>query len=798
MSDKKPKQNNSRRTRNAGAAGFAPKGTDSMRGGAPRDKMQRGKNGAVRGAQSHAHKSTRNSAHNSAQNTSQSTASDTTCVATTRVATTHAATTHAATTRVPPLTLPDVKPDAAGVRRAPEGLPLPELLAPAGSPRALEAAIEGGADAVYFGGVRHNARALAQNFTPDDIAAAVRLAHLYGVRVYQTLNTLATDRELAAVLEDANVAYRAGVDGLIVADLGVAAAIHAARPDLPLHASTQASGHCVAAAEQLERLGFCRMVCAREMPADDISSFTARSPIEAEVFVHGALCVCHSGQCLFSSMVGGRSGNRGECAQPCRLPYRVGGGERYPLSLKDLSLAGHIPELIEAGVASLKLEGRMKSPEYVLAVTRVFRRLLDERRAATPAEMDYLAVIFSRDGFTDGYYARRIDSDMLGVRREQDKTASRALEPFTGLSRRVPVDIEAEILRGVPMKMTVRCGAHSVTVCGETPEEALRSPSGRDAVLRNLTKLGGTRFCPAHAELRLDDGLAVPVSKINALRRAALDALTAETDAAAAVRMEHAEPARGVCVPDAPRDSRRAHRTARFYLPSQITPAARDYFDELYLPLTVCARTSVPGVRGVILPPVIFDSERETVSRLLAAAAANGVSEAIVGNVGHVGLAQGAGLRVHGDFRLNVTNSRAVAALEALGIPDVIASPELSLPRLRDLAGDISAIVYGRIPLMVLEKCVGRELGSCDDCRRSLLTLTDRRGVDFPVLREFDHRSVIYNSLPTCMSDRADELARAGLCGQHFIFSVESPAEVDEVILAFRDGTGLATPVRRV
>lgn len=805
MSDKMSKHNSPRRPRNAGAAGFVQSGQgeqrrEALRGKSQRestpDKSLRGKsqrgqvsngmpprpqNAPGRGAPSGG--KSESSANSAARPGSLPLDND--------------------APRLLSLTLPDVSANDPDIRRASSALPLPELLAPAGSPRALEAAIEGGADAVYFGGVRHNARALAQNFTPDDIAAAVRLAHLYGVRVYQTLNTLVTDRELPAVLEDAKAAYRFGVDGLIVADLGVAAAIHALLPDLPLHASTQASGHCTAAAQQLEQLGFCRMVCAREMSAADISSFTARSPIEAEVFVHGALCVCHSGQCLFSSMVGGRSGNRGECAQPCRLPFRVGGEERYPLSLKDLSLAAHIHELIDSGVASLKLEGRMKSPEYVLAVTRVFRRLLDERRSATPAEMDYLAAIFSRDGFTDGYFTRKVDSDMLGIRREQDKSTSRALEPFAGLCRRIPVDIKAEIVRGQPMKMTVCHGAHSVTVCGETPEEAIKSPSEHDAVLRNLTKLGGTRFAPAHAELRLDDGLAVPVSRINALRRAAIDALNAKTDAAATSRTLPAEPRHGICLPDAPRGARRAHKTARFVSPSQVTPAAREYFDELYLPLTVCAREAVPGVRGVILPPVIFDSEHDTVARLLAAAAANGVSEAIVGNVGHIGLARDAGLRVHGDFRLNVTNSRTVAALEALGIPDVIASPELSLPRLRDLAGDISAIVYGRIPLMVLEKCVGRELGDCNDCRKgchggSPVTLTDRRGVDFPVLRELDHRSVIYNSLPTCMSDRADELDRAGLCGQHFIFSVEAPAEVNSVILAFREGTELTTPVRRV
>ncbi len=675
---------------------------------------------------------------------------------------------------------------------------LPELLAPAGSPRALEAAIEGGADAVYFGGVRNNARALAQNFSPDDISDAVRLAHLYGVRMYQTVNTLVTDRELPSVLEDARLAREAGVDALIVADLGAAAAIHAAFPDLPLHASTQASGHCVESARQLARLGFCRMVCAREMSYDDLCRFTAASPIEAEVFVHGALCVCHSGQCLFSSLVGGRSGNRGECAQPCRLPYRVGGRERYPLSLKDLSLAGHIPELIAAGVASLKLEGRMKSPEYVLAVTRVFRRLLDERRAATPEELRYLAAIFSRDGFTDGYFTGHVGSNMLGVRREQDKSSTRTLEAFGGLRRQLPLDVCAEVRRDRPMLMTVRHGERQVCVTGEVPEAALRTPSEHDAVLRSLTKFGGTSFCLGQAQLTLDDGLAVPVSRLNALRRAALEAMR-EALSVPPTRHKVSEASEAsdepeVTVKSTPSGVRVRRRTARFAGAEQITPSAREFFDVIYLPLHDYA----PVADGVVLPAVIFDSELKKVERQLARAVADGAREALVGNLGHVAAARRAGLAVHGDFRLNVTSSRSVAALEALGIDDVIASPELTLPQLRDLGGSTAAVVYGRIPLMVLEKCVGRELGSCADCTAGRLRLTDRRGASFPVLRERPHRSVIYNSLPTGMSDRETELERAGVIDQHFIFSVETPAEVDAVIRAYRDGVALGMPVRRV
>lgn len=688
------------------------------------------------------------------------------------------------------MVMSDIAYNASKSRRADNSVAadfvLPELLAPAGSPRALEAAIEGGADAVYFGGLRHNARISAENFAPETLSQHVRLAHAHGVKMYQTLNTLATDRELGEVIEDARIAYEAGVDALIVADLGVAAAIHRALPDLPLHASTQASGHSVASAEQLAKLGFSRMVCAREMSIDDLRRFTENSPIEAEVFVHGALCVCHSGQCLFSSLVGGRSGNRGECAQPCRLPYRTEGDNKYPLSLKDLSLARHIPELIDAGVASLKIEGRMKSPEYVLAVTSVFRTLLDKYRPATRDEMNYLASIFSRGGFTDGYFTKNIGSHMLGVRSEQDKSITRSLPPFEGLTRAAALDFDARILRGQPMTLTVSDGKRTVTVSGDVPEDAIKSPSEHSALLRNLTKLGGTPYTVGNATLELDSGLAIPVSKINALRRQALAELGGSERPALSEALDS--------TPAKPSGKRQKMRVARFASPHQITPEAREYFDLIYLPLDNYA----PIADGVVMPPVVFDSERGAAAELLHKAAEAGAKHALVGNVGHVSLAAEAGLQIHGDFRLNVTSTATVAQLERLGIADTLLSPELTLPQIRDIKGNTGAVVYGRIPLMVLEKCIGKDIADCADCQTGKITLVDRMRVSFPVLREWQHRSTIYNSLPTYMADRADRLADAGIICQHFIFSTESAARVNDVIEAYKTGAAPDGTVRRI
>lgn len=662
---------------------------------------------------------------------------------------------------------------------------LPELLCPAGDFAALEAAIDAGADAVYFGSTDFNARKNATNFTPERMREAVQLAHAFGVKVYITQNTLVYDRELSAYLSAAESAIMAGVDALIVADLGGAAEIRRRFPETELHASTQMSGHNVDAAVRLAELGFSRMVCAREMSLEDIRHFTESAPIEAEVFVHGALCVCHSGQCLFSSMIGGRSGNRGECAQPCRLPYGGKGGNRYPLSLKDLALAEHIPALIDTGVASLKIEGRMKSPEYVRDVTRIYRRLLDERRGATREEMKLLAEVFSRGGFTDGYFRRRIDPSMLGVRSDSDKEASRALEPFRGIERKIPLAMHATIRRDLPVTLSVSVGDRQGCAEGPVPFEAQNRPLDREAVAKNLKKLGATVYEAASLKIELDEGLMLPLSALNALRRDAVAAL--ET-------CEKKTPARVSAPLLSPEKEPRGLTTARFHSPDAIPDAARRFFDRIYLPL----EKYNGSVAGVVIPPVIFDSERRQVEAMLTEAVRRGATRALVGNVGHLDMVRAAGLVAEGDFRLNASNNSSVAMLEELGFDNVILSPELTLPRIRDIGGDKSMIVYGRLPLMVLEKCVGREISDCRACGENKITLVDRRGAAFPVLRTFDHRSLVVNSIPTGMSDQPERLRSVGTCGKHFIFTVETREQCERVIRAYREGKPLEGPVRRI
>ena len=660
-----------------------------------------------------------------------------------------------------------------------------ELLCPAGSPAAFDAAIEAGADAIYLGLSAFNARINADNFTPEDIGAAICRAHAYGVKVYVTLNTLVLDREHDEFLKTADAAYLAGADAFIVADLGAIALLRRRMPDMPIHASTQVAGHNTDAAKELAKLGVSRMVCAREMGEQELRAFCKESPIEAEVFVHGALCVCHSGQCLFSSLVGGRSGNRGECAQPCRLPYATPKGRSdYPLSLKDLSLAAHVGELMDMGVASFKIEGRMKSAEYVRDVTRIWRRLIDEHRGATPVEMAELAEIFSRGGLTDGYYKNNVNGKMLGIRSERDKQISRELALFEGLKRKVPIELVVRIKEGEAS--SIRIEPYGVTVYGDIPERAINAPLDKAAVLKNVSKLGGTPYEATKIDIELDEGLILPVSRLNALRREAIGALVRNDRSEADLRPAKKSNAAAKCG---------AERTAVFYEPKNIPESAKGFFDIVYTPLHLYDER----FEGVMLPPVIFDSEMATVEKMLSDAVSRGARHALVGNIGHIDLVRRAGLVPHADYRMNIFSAESASQIETLGFESMIVSPELTLPQMRDIGGNRAAVVYGKVALMTLEKCVIKEISDCESCEREgFIYLADRKGVRFPVRREPSHRNIIFNAVPIYMADRADALAKNRITAHHFVFTDESRADAEIIIESYKKGSAPKGQIRRI
>ncbi len=654
-------------------------------------------------------------------------------------------------------------------------LPLPELLSPAGSPEALDAAIAGGADAVYFGASLFNARMGAKNFEGESLRTAIDKCKLYGVKTNITLNTLIHNREIYDFLKCVEELYVLGADALIVADLGSAMLIRKYFPDIELHASTQAMGHNLFAAEELSKLGFSRMVAARELPLEDLSALCKNSPIETELFIHGAICVSQSGGCLASSLIGGRSGNRGECAQPCRLPYKScrKGKESYALSLKDIQLASHITDILKMGAASLKIEGRMKSPEYVYGVTRIYRRLLDEGRNATDRELSELKALFSRSGFTDGYFTKRIGKEMLGIRTDVDKSdslvaAKNSRENYTSFmkERGKIINMQVTIRADKPAELTAQVEEKSVTVRGAVPDKAINQPLTVEAVKKNIEKLGGTPFRLGKCEINLEEGLILPISALNGLRREGVEKLMGQ------ILTRRASPLPEEIEPPVKRKNTGAI-TARFSDYGRI-PENVGGCEIVYLPLEKFSAGMEDKVSGVIIPPVVFDSEAAEISLMLKNAAEAGIKHALVSNLGHIPFAKEAGLIPHGDFRLNIYNSYTADVLLSAGFADLIASPELTLPQLRDLG--LPPIVYGRIPLMTLEKCVIRDMYSCEECEKGeFLPLVDRTGAEFPLTRAYKHRNIMYNSVATFMADKPDELTKYRVSGGHYIFSVESP-----------------------
>ena len=666
-----------------------------------------------------------------------------------------------------------------------------ELLSPAGSLDALHAAVCNGADAVYLGAEGFNARAGARNFTLDELPEAVRYCHVRGVRVYLTLNTLVTDRELPKVAEHITAAARAGVDALIVQDLGVAALSRQIAPQLALHASTQLTVHSLEGVRELAALGFSRVVLSRELPREEIAYICRNSPVRIEVFVHGALCMCYSGQCYLSGVIGRRSGNRGQCAQPCRLPYGYGRFDqnRYPLSLKDNCLIEYLRDLERMGVASLKIEGRMKRPEYVAVVTDVYARCIHEHRVPTQEENDRLALAFSRQGFTQGYLLGEKGPDMLGTRaaepdREAEKMFTAARKAYAdGERRRVPVKFYAKVQTGEPVMAAVMDEeGHRAVLTGPVPEPAQRAPLTAQSLADQFAKTGGTPYYSTGTESRIDPDLYLPAAAVNDLRRRLITGLKEER-AALPERRSLPLPLR----PEGKRYFADPALIVQVHQAEQLTQElAALHPAYVYVPVEILdsdfprlAPFLEQGAQVVaVLPRVITDDQAEDMHAMLSRAAENGVQEALVGNMGHIFFARRAGMRVRGDFGLNVFNSFTEEVLQQAGLVSATASFELRVAQIRDLAKSIDTemIVYGRLPCMITEQCIIRN--SAGRCNCSVPNnLADRRGALFPVLPAFGHRNQIFNAHKLYLADKHEDYETAGLWGVRLMFTTETPRE---------------------
>lgn len=673
-----------------------------------------------------------------------------------------------------------------------------ELLAPAGSMEALRAAVCNGADAVYLGADTFNARINARNFSAADLQEAVVYCHVRGVKVHLTLNTLVLDREMPRAAELIRLAASCGVDAFIVQDLGMVSLCRQLAPDVPIHASTQMSIHSLEGVMEAAALGCSRVVLARELPAEEIAHICKRSPVEIEVFVHGALCMCYSGQCYLSSVIGRRSGNRGQCAQPCRLPYGYGRFEstRYPLSLKDNCLAGELDELRRMGVASIKIEGRMKRPEYVAIVTRAYRTVLNGGKLM-PSDLQELETAFSRQGFTDGYFRGQTGSDMFGRRQEGEDTAdlfaSARATYEQGEPQRIGVRFYAMIRRGEPAQLAVEDpDGNLCRTRGPVPEQAVyRSLTPQD-LEQQLKKTGGTPYLCTAVRSSLDPDLMLPASAINAMRRDVIAELTAKRGRAAPARLNaYDEPPRYDGIAGEPQLTI-AVRTA-----GQITSRMLSMKPTvLYVPLSELAehpdlpqRVSVETQLAAILPRVIWSGELAPVARQLRTAYEMGVRQVLAGNLGQLHIARAAGFAVRGDFGLNIVNSRAMRYLREQGLDSQLLSFELTLPQIRDISKAVPAelLIYGRLPLMLMENCVMKNRTGICACQTGTVRLVDRVGEEFPVVKDPGTcRNVLLNGKKLYLLDKKDALRGMGLWALRLQFTTENPGEIDKVLMDYQ------------
>ncbi len=659
-----------------------------------------------------------------------------------------------------------------------------EILSPVGSKEMLYAAVRSGADAIYLGSKDFSARRNAENFDVAELSDTIEYCHIRGVKVYLTLNILIKDSEFTDAINLAVNAYNTGIDGIIVQDLGLASVLHKEIPELPLHASTQMSVHSPAVLPILADLGFKQVVVAREMSLEDLTEFCKEAQkydITVEVFVHGALCMSVSGQCLLSAFLGSRSGNRGLCAGPCRLPFSAENGTGYDLSLKDLSLIEYIPRLYEIGVRSFKIEGRMKRPEYVAAATKACKDALINGIVDKDLN-ETLKNVFSRSGFTAGYLENKLGKDMFGIRTKEDViSADKAFPLLHELYRKeyksVKVSVKATIKENEPMSLTLSDGKNVVTATGNIPQKAKTKPTSYDDMWKNLTKFGDTPYLLEGGGINFHDGLFVPASELNALRRQACEKLNL---------------ARAQC--------NRQKVTVTYSTKATLT--ASDKTPDLIIRLE--NEDQIPkeldGIKAIIFPlekdfePIeniinIVDiprgiiSEKALTDRLLRFKE-KGIDTCLCGNLSAVAIAKNLGFKIIADTGLNIHNSESIVTAENMGAKAVILSHELTNESIARLHSPIpkGIITYGNIPLMLFKNCPIKNGKECKDCDKTGV-LTDRLGTKFSVRCRMGY-SELLNSVPLWLGDKKKDLE--GLDFQILYFTNETSERVAEVIKAYK------------
>lgn len=661
-----------------------------------------------------------------------------------------------------------------------------EILAPAGGYDALVAAVRCGANAVYLGGKALNARRNASNFSDEELREAVAYCHARNVKVYLTLNTLVADSELETAYDAIECACNSHADALILQDIGLVSLVRQVYPDMPMHASTQMSVQSIEGVRELEKMGFARVVLPRELSESEIAAIAAKTDMELEYFVHGALCMCVSGQCLMSSVLGGRSGNRGLCAQPCRLPFGINGKGGNALSLKDLSLVDELRRLEEAGVCSFKIEGRMKRPEYVAAAVTACKNSLNNINDYNINEA--LRAVFSRSGFTKGYFEGKLGKDMFGVRRKEDvegaaPVLSSLARLYDGEKPLLPADMELKFKRSEPLTLKVSACGKTAAVTGDIPSEAVNKAVTEEELRDRLAKCGGTQFFAGDISIDLDEGLNAPASAINRLRRQALTELDGELAKGRDIPFTRTERF------TAPHRAERMKLHARFFSEASV-PDSLDGLARVILPIETSPETLKrvldSGVQAAVeIPSAVFSNADKYVEKLTELKE-NGLSLAWACGLDGVGVARRAGLRFACGFGMNIFNSVSVSEAAALGAEDCLLSCEVSLAQAAHIGGKLprGLMIYGRIPLMMTRNCPVATKLTCAECGgRSYLL--DRMGVRFPV-RCKNGCSFVLNSRPLWLADKLNDIRNVdyGLLW----FTDESKEECTRAISDYRRG----------
>ena len=643
-----------------------------------------------------------------------------------------------------------------------------EILAPVGNEEMLRAAVFSGADAVYLGFSGFNARTSANNFNADTLKDAVAFCHARGVAVHVALNTTVYGGELPALEQAIRAVAASGADAVICQDLAVATLIGKIAPQLPRHGSTQMSVHSLQGALELKELGFTRVVLARELSMPEVEHITKHCGIETECFVHGALCMCVSGQCYMSAFLGGRSGNRGSCAGPCRLPFEANTlpegkpGRLHHLSLKDNSVIDKLDKLQALGVASAKIEGRLRTPEYVAAAVSACLA----GREGRAYDRDLLKNAFSRSGFTSGYLDGKIDGTMFGVRSEADaeqtkKTLPMLRELYRRERSRVPVKMKLEIEEGgEKLTVTDADGSKAFAYGDAEPQPARTDPT--ESLHRSLAKTGGTPFAVEDQDIAVEmDGgpWFIPGSAVNELRREALDALLKKRE------VLRPWPTTEEHVPALPLRTLPPHRTlrARFESWEQVPERALDGIEYLILPIAQADRVPREWRAKTLLelPRVMFGKLEEDTARRIAATQDSGFAGYEVSNIAHLRLCRG--LPMSGSFGLNITNQLAAQFYADNGLGSMLILPEVKDSDISTIAPThngrpvpTGVLVYGHMPLMITRACPLQNIHDCAHCDKTG-DLTDRKAKKFPVRCGLGVRT-IYNPVPIYMGDKPGSL----------------------------------------